>query len=50
MHFIHTSIVCHFIFFVLTALLSLQIKDNHFQASDLQEDFNWRDFAENAEE
>ena len=47
----HTSsTVCHFLFFVLNALLSLQTKDNHFRASALQQHFNWRDFAGNAEE
>ena len=39
-HFIHTSTVCHDLFFVLNALLSLQTKDNHFWASDLQQHFN----------
>ena len=45
-----SSTVCHFLFFALNALLSLQTKDNRFRASDLQQDFNVRDFAENAEE
>ena len=45
-----SSTVCHYLFFVLDALLSLQTKDNRFWASDLQQHFNWRDFAENAEE
>ena len=35
---------------ILNALLSLQTKDNRFRASDLQQHFNWRDFAGNAEE
>ena len=29
-HFIHASTVCHYLFFVLNALLSLQTKNNHF--------------------
>ena len=45
-----TSKVFHFLIFVLNALLSLQKKDKRFRASDLQQDFNCRDFAENAEE
>jgi len=49
-HFIHASTVCQFLFFVLNALLLLQTKHNRFRASDLQQDFNLRDFAENAEE
>ena len=39
-HFTHASIVCHCLFFVLNALLSLQTKNNHNRASDLQQHFN----------
>ena len=45
-----SSTVCHFLFFVLDAFLSLQTKENCFRASDIQQHFIWSDFAENAKE